>query len=738
MGATIAPRALPDPLPAGGAGRPAGLIGRLRLPRSWAFAEGCLAAEWTRLPLWLPVAFGCGIVAYFSLDREPGLEALWLALPMLLAALLLLRRHPLAAWFASSAGLALLGLGVAAWHAHRLPPMPDLPNKAVVVEGVVESVDALAEGLRVTLTAPRLSADSPPLLRNLRIRLRAKDALVPEPGDHLRVRALIRAPAPPAYPGAWDFQRNAFFSGLGGSGFAIGEAERLEEAAPAGSSFARLRQQVEARVRGQIPGGAGAVASALLTGSQSAIPATDLDAMRDSGLAHLLSVSGLHIAIVMGLSFGILRWLLAFIPWLALRGDSRALAAPGSLIVGLGYVLLTGAQVPMLRSFAMAALVTLGILIGRRALSLRALAVAAAAVMLLQPDAVMGASFQMSFAAVMVLIAGNEWAGPTLRRWRAGAGWWRKPALLLLGLVMTSVLAGAATTPFGLHHFGRLQVYGVLSNAVAIPLTSILVMPAGMAAMALMPLGLEHWALVPMGWGVEATLFVAHAVAAWPGAALAAAPIPAWGLGLTAFGLIWLCLWQRRWRLLGVPMMVLGLASAAWVTPPDILVSGDARLIAFRTPDAVYLQRASGASGLTRDSWLRSWGEEAATPVPAEGRTEEGAMDCTLTACRFQPRPDVPAAMLLRLERAPRRNETAPPVQAGEHCGRSEVMISPEPIRGRCRSTAVVDRFSVWRDGPHAIWLTADGVRIVSDRAWRGQRPWVPPPPRPAAERAAQ
>ncbi|MFC7551817.1 ComEC/Rec2 family competence protein [Pseudoroseomonas wenyumeiae] len=462
------------------------------------------------------------------------------------------------------------------------------------------------------------------------------------------------------------------------------------------------------RISAEIPAGSGAVSAALLTGSQSAIPEADMAAMRDSGLAHLLSVSGLHIAIVMGLTFGTVRFLLALLPWLALRCDGKAVAAPCSLVIGLGYVLLTGSQVPMLRSFAMAVLVTLGILLGRRALSLRALAVAAVAVLLMQPEAVTGPSFQMSFAAVMVLIAGNEWTGPFMARWRARKEWWRKPVLMLLGLTLTSILAGLATTPYGLHHFGRLQIYGVVANALAIPLTSVLVMPAGMVALALMPFGLEGLALAPMGWGVEGILWVAHTVAGWPGAALAAAPTPSWGLGLTSLGMLWLCLWQQPWRLLGLPMMLAGSLSAAWVTPPDILVSDDARLIAFHTPQGVYLQRGSGASSLVRESWLRSWAEEGATPVPLQGQTPDGVLDCTATVCRFQPRPDGPVALLLRSVKA-RGREASPAIQAAPHCGEAVLMLSPEPIRGRCRGAAEVDRFTVWRNGPHAIWLEAGG-----------------------------
>ncbi|MXP61836.1 ComEC family competence protein [Roseomonas sp. M0104] len=694
--------------------------------------QGLLEGEWSRLPLWLPVALGAGIIAYFAQRQEPG--ALWgmVSVPLLLGSLGL-RGRPLPAWLLALAGMGFLGFGVAGWQASRMPAPLDLPRRAVVLEGRVEAVDTLPKGLRVTLGEVRLGPGEPPLARRIRIRLRPNDPLHPAPGESLRMRALVREPSAPPAPGGWDFQRDAFFSGLGGSGFALGPSERLGEAARP-PVFAAARAWLQRRVLAALPGGPGAVAAALLTGGQSAIPAPDIQAMRDSGLAHLLSVSGLHIAIVMGLGFGILRFGVALVPALALRWDSKRIAAPGALLLGGAYMLLTGAQVPMQRSFAMAALVTFGILIGRRALSLRALALAAAAVMLAQPAALLGPSFQMSFAAVLVLIAGAEATGPLLARWRQGTEWWRRPALVLLGMVLTSLLAGLATLPYGLHHFGRLQLYGLAANMVAVPLTSMLVMPAGMLAVALMPFGLEAWPLTVMGWGVEGVLRVAHTVASWPGAALTAMPIPAWGLLLTSFGLLWLCLWQARWRLLGLPLAAAGVFSALTVTPPDILVSADARLIALRTPQGVVLQRASGASNFLRDNWLRGWGEEEADLLPASGEHEEAGLDCPGLDCRFQPRPDGPAAMLMRTPK-PRRGEKAAPVQAARACGQAAVLVSAEPVRGRCPGTAVVDRFSVWRNGPHAVWLGHDGVRVVSDRDWRGARPWVPPPPRPAWEK---
>lgn len=680
-------------------------------------AAEAFAAERQQQALWLPVAMGAGILLYFSLRSEPDARLIWLAPVLIIAALLLARRWPFCGWLCALVAAGSFGFAVTLWHAQRAPAPLSPPQRAVVVQGIVQNVQVLPQGLRVTLAEARLGPEAPRLERSIRLRLRNDDPARPTPGDLISVRALIRAPAAPAYPGAWDFQRAAFFSGQGGVGFAIGAAE-LTPGAGKAPPFAGLRTELEARVLATLPGSAGAISAALLTGSQSAIPAADLNAMRDSGLAHLLSVSGLHIAIVMSVSFWVTRLLLALYRPLALRVPGKLLAGCGALLAGGFYMLLTGAQVPMQRSFAMACLVTLAILAGRKAISLRGLAWAAAAVMVFDPASLLGPSFQMSFAAVLALIAGWEAVQPRLAGLRGHRGWAWRIGFGVFGLMMTSVLAGAATAPFGLAHFGRLQWYGVAANALAVPLTSFIVMPAGMLAAVLMPLGLEAPALWVMGFGVEGILLVARIVAAWPGATEAAMPIPGWGLAVFAFGLCWLCLWRRWWRALGVLPMMLGLASAGFVQPPHILMSQDARLVGFFAADTLFIQRQQGASNLTRDAWLRLYGQDAAKPLPAEGANPDGRLSCTADGCRF----DAGAgAYFVR-----RGNVMA-------QCGKVAVIISAEPIRQRCRQSILVDRFSVWRDGAHAIWLSPKGAQVMSDRAWRGDRPWVPPPPQPRA-----
>ncbi len=682
--------------------------GRLVSTVAW---KNLLADERPRLALWLAVALGAGVLVYFAWPSEPPPAAKWLVPPLSLLALLIGARRPMAGLLLGLMAAGAIGFALASWQAERMAPPQEPPRVATILTGEVAEVELLPEGRRVTLRAAHFD-NGPEEERLVRVRLKPQDPARPQPGDRLKVRAMVRPPGAPAHPGGWDFQRAAYFSGLGGSGYALGMAELAPgEARPL---FAGLRAVIEERVAAALPGATGAIAAALITGGQSAIPARDLAAMRDSGLAHLLSVSGLHIVAVMGIAFALMRCGLAF----AMRLPGKAIAAVAALAVGAGYLLLSGAQVPMQRSFAMAAVTTLALLAGRRALSLRVLALAAAAVIVVQPAALLGASFQMSFAAVLALVAGWDWLRPRLPQGGRRAAWQRRAALALFGIVATSVLAGLATMPFALHHFGRVQLYGVAANAVAVPITSLVVMPAALAAVLLMPLGLEGLALAPMGWGVGAILAVARLVASWPGAALVVQPIPAWGLGLCACGLLWLCLWRTGWRLAGVPLLAMGLLSGAVDRPPDLLVSGDGRLIALRAGESLFLQRQSGASSFVREDWQKMQAAGSIKALPHEGEAAEGALRCRAGACTLRPDPDGAEAVLLRGETP----EAA--------CASAAVVVSAEPVRGACLAQ-VVDRFAVWRDGPHAIWLERGGARVVSDRAWRGDRPWVPPVPSP-------
>jgi competence protein ComEC len=383
-------------------------------------------------------------------------------------------------------------------------------------------------------------------------------------------------------------------------------------------------------------------------------------------------------------------------------------------------MVLTGGHVPIVRSFTMACLFTVAILAGRQPVSVRGLGLAGVALMLIAPYEVPGVSFQMSFSAVLALISGYETLRPWLRRLH-GKSLPKRLLSYVAALALTSALAGTASLPYGAYHFGHVQIYYILSNMVAVPLTALWVMPAGMIALLLMPLGLERLALVPMGLGAHLIIEIARFTAALPHATEAVPHMPPWGLAVLSAGVAWLGLWRSRLRLLGIAAIALGIASPVFDRPPDILLSGDAGLIGFRTDQGVFLQQTRNGSNFTRDAWFTRWNVSSAEPLPAEPAVASGAFACERDACLFRPRNVDKAALLVR----------GPSKPAG--CAEAAVLVSAEPARGVCPwpPPRLVDRFTVWKDGPVAIWLEPEGVRVLTDRQDRGERPWVPPPPKP-------
>jgi competence protein ComEC len=683
-----------------------------------------VSAERGRFGLWLPVFMGAGVVLYFALRSEPpDWAGLAVAVPSVAGAVLA-RGRPVLRGFLMALAASSIGFASCQWASSRALPLEPLPSKGVTVSAIVRGVEALPAGRRVMLEQVRIEDSGRRLARTVRVKLKPNDPGGVETGDTVRLRVLIRPPSPPAYPGGWDLQRDDYFSGLGGYGMALGPVQALSHVPPRGfaASVRWLRDSVQHRILAVLPGAEGGIAATLMTGITAAIPEPDRAAFRDSGLAHLLAVAGLHIGIVMGLMLGFARLSLALSERASLFWPCKQIAALVALACGGSYMLMTGVHLPILRSFAMACLFTLAVVAGRRAISVRGLALAAVAIMGIEPWEVVGVSFQMSFSAVLALIAGYEAMRPWLQRlhtapvWGEGT-WGRRLALHVAALALTSFLAGTASAPYAAYHFGRVQIYYVISNMVAVPLTAMWVMPAGLIALALMPLGLEALALVPMGWGIDAILWIAHTASDLPAATFAVPHMPAWGLAVLSLGIAWLGIWRTRWRLAGVAAIALGLLSPLVWQPPDMLVSADARLIGLRTGQGVFVEQANGGSRFTQDAWQQYWAAADMQPMPRD--LDDDAITCEPGACLLRPRADGVAALLLQGSRN------------SPFCADAAVLVSAAPVRDACPppSPPLVDRFTVWREGAAAIWLEPGGARILTDRAERGDRPWVTPAP---------
>ncbi len=687
------------------------------------------AAERDRWLLWLPVAFGAGIGLYFALPEEPPLwVGLALAFGALLAAIL---GRTQAALLVPAIALVAIGSGLAAaqWRAAMVAaPVLDQRWGPARLDGRVVAVEIRPEGRRVILDTLDLAGVAPertPVKVRVNLRGRAAEAAL-RPGERVTLRAILMPPPGPAAPGAYDFQRQAWFDRLGAVGYAVAPPRVIDGVASSSGwklKINALRQSVVERTMAAIPGPAGAIAAALLTGEMGAIPPDVMAAMRDSGLAHLLSISGLHIGLVASIVFVAVRQILALIPRVALAYAIKKWAAVAAFLAITFYTLFATPGVPTQRSWLMTSIVLFAVLIDRTAITMRLVAWAAFAVLALLPESLLGPSFQMSFAAVLALIAAWEVVRERFASWRAGGGVARRALVGLAGVGMTTLVAGFASAPYALYHFNRFAAFGLIANLIAVPLTGIWVMPLAVAAALLWPLGLEYWALVPMGWGVEVIIVVAQTVAGWGGAVALLPAMPVWGLIAVTVGGLWLCLWQTRWRLAGVLVLLIGLLSIAFARGPDVLVSGDAKLVAVRGADGLLQLSSDRAAPLTRDSWLRRAGQEEMALWPSAGASIDGRLVCDPAGCLYRARGQVVALV---------RDAAA----LSEDCGAASVVVAIVPVRRKCASAqAVVDKFSLWRDGGHAVWLERDGVRIESVRESRGARPWVPKPPEPRARR---
>jgi competence protein ComEC len=672
-----------------------------------------IEAERGRFILWLPVAMASGILIYFNLAAEPPL---WLGFGLLLPpllALLVFWRHLAARFILALLLFGALGFARAEWRTASEPPLMQIPYGAVAVTGELAAIDPLPNGRRITISPACLS--NMPVARAVHVKLRGDDDTALAPGAEISLRAILFKPERPAFPGAWDSGRDAFFSGLGASGFALGGIVVIAPPKNAGVTvwLRGLRESIAAKILAVLPVSTGSVAVTLLTGFQQDMPSQERQNFIAAGLAHLLAVAGLHVGIVMGLFFAVSRFLLTRHEPTTLRLPAKAVAAIIALLAGAAYAMLTGAHLPILRSLAMASLVTLAILSKRLAISLRGLSLAAIIILLATPEAILGVSFQMSFSAVLALIAGHAAMRSWFYRLQKKQTHAHSAIGHVLALFITSTLAGGASMPFAVFQFQEIQPYWIFANLIAVPLTALWVLPLGLLALALMPLGGAALALIPMGWGIGLIVWLTSVIAAWPGAMLHIKPMSGLAILLVAGGLTWLCLWRSAPRFLGLTAMLAGLLVYMAYRPPDLLISSDAKLIALqvypgRGPSTIILFRQPKATSFIVSQWQAVWNGVPFTPADT--------LQCNNGFCRP---PSRYSNIIVAL---------TPPFA---DCPAATLVVSPKPLRGVFggQGKMVVDRFTVWRDGAVAAWVTPTSVRLWTDREVEGNRPWVLPWP---------
>lgn len=671
-----------------------------------------LLSQRDRWILWSPVAVGLGIAFYFSLHNEPPLFAGGLALAMLGAFYWPLsgRRPLLYLWLAAM--LVAAGFTAAQVRTHIVAaPVLAKETYPLTVEGRVVEVDALPKAYRVVLDDIAITAKWPPKVtpERVRVKLKNNDPAVPSAGDIIRVRAVLLPLSAPVLPGAFDFQRHAFFKRLGATGYAIGNME-VVKAHDGGFFFEEMRHDIRTRIDRAIADRDTAnIVTAFLIGESVGITEKTWDVIRRSGIAHLLAISGFHITVLAGFLFFGVRALLALSPALALRHPIKKYSAFLAMCGSIFYMLLIGSPVPAERAVIMCCVVMTAIMLDRDPFTLRLAAFAALVIMFLQPETLIGPSFQLSFAAVVALIAFYE----GMRNWWSvtseDRSFARRYSLYVTACLLTTLVATAATAPYALYHFSRVPVLsGIVANMIAVPVTSFVTFPFGLAGCLLMPLGLEHWPLVVAGKSIELVMAVAHETASWRHALFRADGWPAWILGVITLGGLWLCLWQGRARWAGLAVVVLGYALIPFVPRPDAMLSDNGKLFAVRDAKGVLWMSSARTEKFVRGEWEE---REGGKGVRYPAGKDDDVLTCNDASC---------AAAIKGKNIAYVFGD-----KAGDACAAADIVFAPASDAA-CKAPHAYMKKDVRSGGAHAVYIDEAGnVTLRTTSMERGRRPWA-------------
>lgn len=682
------------------------------LPPEWRNRlASAAAAQAGRLFLWVPVGLMPGILFYFSLPSEP-----W----PYLGACLLLALAVLAAWlppprrlWAWPLLLAALGFTSAQLRAHRVhAPQITAELRYRQVEGTVAALEPMDDKLRLTLSRPIVEGLAPQATPGrIRISLRGEYPGL-QPGERVRVKATLYPLPPPVQPGGYDFGRHFYFQSIGGTGYAMSGVERVEAPQPGAQALlARWRQAIGGDMRASMPAPEGSVAAALAVGEVGPIPQPVQDALRDAGLYHILSISGLHLSLASGIVFFSLRLLLSLWPAFALRVNAKKIAAGAALCAALFYLALAGSPVPAQRACIMVGFVLLAVLFDRQGISTRSLSFAALLILLVLPESLLGVSFQLSFAATLAIVALYERFGHVLR---AEGGLARRIGRTLLATLLTSLVASLATAPFVLYHFNRLAVLGMLANLLVMPLAGFVIMPALILALLLLPFGLAGLAYVPLAFGIHAMLALAAWVAHLPAAILRLPSLTQGGVLMAGLGLLLLCLLRGRVRLAGAALMLASLLTCLQHRPVDMFISREVQQVVLRLDDGRYTALRGTDRAFAVENWLQSEGQDTLVPKAESG------IPCAEDICGFTRR-----GIRVLVVTSP-KNDAA----LDKACREApDLLVAPRWLNAeRCPEPKQrLGKRELEEGGPHALRFTDNGLEVArSYEREKDRRLWQP------------
>lgn len=694
-----------------------------------------LAAEWEdrRFFLWAPVALGAGVCLYFAAEREP---VLWL--PLVLGLLLAgamrgARDRP--ALFCGLCGLLLTVLGfVAAELRSARVAAPVLAGPRIMaLSGTIEQVDPREQGARFILRIDE-AARRPGDPQRVRLGTRREEPL--RAGDHVRLMGRLLPPGHAVLPGGYDFARDAWFGGIGGVGTVLGRVAPVPADGPPPwgdrlvMALDRARNALADRVSAAVGGGdVGAIAAAMVTGKRDRLSADGKDVIREAGIFHIITIAGVQMTLVAGLIYGVSRRLMALSTRLALRCPIKQWAAALAIAGAVAYDLGTGSRIGTQRALLMTGLVFLAVLTGRRVVTMRSLALAAFMVLAVEPEALLGASFQLSFAAVAALVAVQE--ARRRRRLRVddlaaprrppprGTGILRILEALrdkVVGLFIATLAASGATAAFMAADFHEISPYVLVGNPLTLTMIEVFAVPGALIGTVLYPLGLDGVVWQWVALGIRLVLWMARGIAALPGATLHVPAFAPWALPCFALGIAGLVIFRPAvLRLACAAFIVLGLTATVPRPRPALFIAPSGTTIAIRG-DEGRLALLGKSDAFAAEQWLRADGDGRPVGTLVGSLTEPGASRCDRLAC-ISP---LPEGQVLSLVTVPDAFE--------EDCRRADVVVTSLLAPENCAAPLVVDRDSLDQHGALALRLVNGGWVLEGERSEGYDRPWWPAP----------
>ncbi|MCI5049137.1 MAG: ComEC family competence protein [Rickettsiales bacterium] len=673
-----------------------------------------LAEYWQMTPhrhfLWLPIVLGLGMAAYFSLPTEPA----WgycLGLFMIPAGWhLSQRRWPQYHWLFMALTIMSIGFVWAKISTERVHQtilakdtgIRDLTGRLVEINDVEGGYRLLLDQVSVE----KLPKDKTPSQVRIKLRGKALDAIT---GDYISVRAGLLPPSGPVMPGGFDFARYFYFQGIGAVGYALPPVTVLESKGVSGvhASLTKARQRLSAHIRADMSEDAGGIAAALMTGDRAVVTKHAAEVMRAANLSHVLAISGMHMAIICGLTYMAIRRLLVLLPFTRYLTHTKKIAALAALSIGACYLLIAGIPLSAARAYVMVAVLLGAVLLDREASPMRSLAWAALLLLLYDPSNLLEPGFQLSFAATMALIAFYE---ATRNQWlaQADAPPWKRPLIYLAGILLTTLVAEFATAPLVLYHFNTLSIYGMLANLLVMPIVSFVIMPSIIFAYLCMPLALDAWALIICEWGIDQMLFIAETVTALPHSEIYLPSMPALGFAFVLAGGCWLCIWQGRLRWIGLGVILLAQLSYLWISHPDLFISADGKQIATRINGELVMVKGR-RTAFTANQWTEGSGYQQIEYLPKDDVSSYrcDALGCVLT-------------LKGKIIAFPSYREAL-----SKDCSRADMIIAAFNIRKPpCRKKVQwIGRKQLTHSGSRWFWID-ETFKSSSSAQAQGVRPW--------------